>query len=210
MLNLIRNPTSTSFHISGEINMKRFLAFLCGAILVSQSAKAVDVTLNVGDKAPNFTVKDDTGADWKATDHYDDKIVVVYFYPADMTGGCTKQACAFRDDLGKLKSANVEVVGVSGDTVHNHQLFKKAHDLNFPLLADPEGKVATAFGVPFTKEEKSVTAEIDGKQEVLTRGGTAKRWTFVVKNGKIAFKNEQVNAAEDSQKVMEVVKGLGS
>lgn len=190
--------------------MKRGLAFICGAFFVVQSLMAVDVTLNLGDKAPEFTVKDDTGSDWKAADHYNDKILVVYFYPADMTGGCTKQACGFRDDLGKLKSENVEVVGVSGDTVRNHQLFKKAHDLNFPLLADPDGKVATAFGVPFTKGEKSVTAEIDGKEEVLTRGGTAKRWTFVVKDGKIVYKNEQVNAAEDSKKIMEVVKKLES
>lgn len=186
------------------------LKFLSAAVtlgLLCQSANAIDLTLKVGDKAPEFTVQDDAGKDWNANDHFGKKIVVVYFYPADMTGGCTKQACGFRDDLGKLKSKNVEVVGVSGDSVRNHQLFKKAHNLNFALLADPEGTVASAFGVPFTKGEKSITREIDGKEEVLTRGGTAKRWTFVVgKDGKILFKNEQVNAAQDSKKIIDVLK----
>lgn len=178
---------------------------------VAQPSFAIDFTLNVGDKAPEFTVQDDTGENWKASDHFGKKIVVVYFYPADMTGGCTKQACGFRDDLGKLKGKNVEVVGVSGDSVKNHQIFKKVHDLNFTLLADPEGTVATAFGVPFTKKESSITREVDGKEVVLTRGGTAKRWTFVIdENGKVAYKNEQVNAAQDSKKIMEVVKKLNS
>lgn len=187
-----------------------FLSAIAVAVL-SQAAMAIDITLNVGDQAPEFTVKDDTGKNWKASDHFGKKIVVVYFYPADMTGGCTKQACGFRDDLGKLEGQGVEVVGVSGDSVRNHQLFKKAYDLNFTLLADPEGTVATAFGVPFAKEEKSITREIDGKEEVLTRGGTAKRWTFVVgKDGKIAYKDDQVNAAEDSKKIIKAVNDLKS
>lgn len=187
-----------------------FLSAIAVAFL-SQAAMAVDITLNVGDKAPEFTVKDDKGQNWKASDHFGKKIVVVYFYPADMTGGCTKQACGFRDDLGKLEGQGVEVVGVSGDSVRNHQLFKKAYDLNFTLLADPEGTVATAFGVPFAKGEKSITREIDGKEEVLTRGGTAKRWTFVVgKDGKIAYKDDQVNAAEDSKKIIKAVNDLKS
>ncbi|MCA8996124.1 MAG: peroxiredoxin [Planctomycetaceae bacterium] len=177
--------------------------------LVTSPAMAVDISLNIGDKAPEFTVQDDMGSDWKSSDHFGKKIVVVYFYPADMTGGCTKQACGFRDDMSKLQDMGVEVVGVSGDTVRNHQLFKKAHDLNFTLLADPQGTVANAFGVPFTAGEKSVKAVIDGKEETLTRGGTSKRWTFVVgPNGKIAYKNEQVKAAEDSQTIAGVVNKL--
>lgn len=189
---------------------------LCGMLALSlfgvaRPAAAVDVSLNVGDPAPSFTVKDDTGADWSSADHFGKKIVVVYFYPADMTGGCTKQACGFRDDLGKLAAEDVEVIGVSGDTVRNHQLFKKAHDLNFTLLADVEGEVASKFGVPHTKGEKSVKAVIDGKQEVLTRYATIRRWTFVVgKDGKIAFKNESVNAAKDSEAILQVVSKLGS
>ncbi len=162
--------------------------------------------VNVGDKAPEFFALDENGKEWKSAEHVGKKVVVVYFYPADMTGGCTKQACAFRDDLSKLKDKGVEVVGVSGDSVRNHQLFRKAHDLNFTLLADTEGKVAEAFGVPITREEKSVKATIDGKEEVLTRTVTAKRWTFVIGlDGKVLSKNTMVAAADDSKAVFEIV-----
>ncbi len=169
----------------------------------------MDVNLKEGDAAPAFGAKDDAGHEWKSSDHVGKSIVVVYFYPADMTGGCTKQACAFRDDKSKLQDLGVEVVGVSGDTVENHQLFKHAYNLNYTLLADTEGKVARAFGVPFTAGEQSVTKEVDGKPHTFVRLGTAKRWTFVIgKDGKIAYKNEQVNAELDSQRVAEVVKDL--
>lgn len=175
----------------------------------ASQARAVDVTLNVGDPAPKFTVKDDAGKDWNSAEHFQGKYVVVYFYPADLTGGCTRQACGFRDDAEKLKKAGVEVVGVSGDSVRNHQLFKKVHDLNFPLLADVEGEVATAFGVPLRKGEQSITREIDGKEEVLTRFVTPSRWTFLIgPDGKVAYKNEKVTAAEDSQQILAVVEKL--
>ena len=167
------------------------------------------VDLKVGDAAPKFEALDDTGKPWKSEDHVGKHTIVVYFYPADLTGGCTKQACGFRDDLSKLKDQGVEVVGVSGDSVKNHQLFKKRDSLTVTLLADEKGEVAEAFGVPYTPGSKEVKAVIDGKEEVLVRGVTAKRWTYVVgKDGKIAFKNDMVNAAEDSQKIIEVVKGL--
>ena len=186
------------------------LAVFCAAVV----AVAVDkdeerVVLEVGDEAPEFTLKDDQGEDWSSEDHYGEKIVVVYFYPADMTGGCTKQACGFRDDLAKLEDEEVEVVGISGDSVRNHQLFKKAHDLNFTLLADPKGEVAEKFGVPYKLGEESIEREIDGQLEVLTRTATISRWTFVIdRDGRIAMKNDKVNAAEDSQAILEFVEEL--
>ena len=162
--------------------------------------------LEVGDEAPQFTLKDDQGNDWNSADHFGKKTVVIYFYPADMTDGCTKQACGFRDDAQKLKEKGIEVVGISGDSVRNHQLFKKAHDLNFTLLADTEGKVAELFGVPYSVGEKTVFAEIDGKKESLVRNITTQRWTFVVgPDGKILLKNNKVNAAEDSRHILETV-----
>lgn len=188
--------------------MLRFALVFSGALLMSVATGfAGDNTeVNVGDKAPEFSALDENGKEWKSAEHVGKKVVVVYFYPADMTGGCTKQACAFRDDLSKLKDLGVEVVGVSGDSVRNHQLFRKAHDLNFTLLADTEGKVAEAFGVPVTREEKSVKATIDGKEEVLTRSVTAKRWTFVIGlDGKVLSKNTMVAAADDSKAVFEIV-----
>lgn len=179
--------------------------------LVVPAASAQAAGPGVGDPAPVFEVLDDSGKPWKSSEHVGKKIVVVYFYPADMTGGCTAQACNFRDDLGKLAGQGVEVVGVSGDSVKNHQLFKKAHNLNFPLLADVDGKVAAAFGVPVTEGEKTVKAEIDGKSYDLVRNVTAKRWTFVIgTDGKIAHKDENVNAREDNVRVAEAVAKLKS
>ncbi|RPH77650.1 MAG: peroxiredoxin, partial [Planctomycetaceae bacterium] len=95
------------------------------------------------------------------------------------------------------------------DSVENHQLFKRAHELNFPLLADVDGKVADAFGVPKTVGEKTVKAEIEGKSYDLVRNVTTKRYTFVIdRDGKIAYKDDAVNAREDSQKVQAVIAKL--
>lgn len=189
----------------------RRVGIVTAMVLVTACTQAADkkTDLKVGDAAPTFQAQDDQGKAWKSSDVLGKKILVVYFYPADMTGGCTKQACGFRDDMKKLEAKDVVVVGVSGDSVRNHQLFKKAEDLNFTLLADEEGKVANAFGVPFTKGKKSIKRTVDGKEETLTRGGTAKRWTFVVdRDGKIAMKNTQVKAAEDSKAILQKVEEL--
>ncbi len=193
------------------LKFRKLRSLVCMGLLAwSATASATDaVDLKVGDAAPVFEVTDDKGETWKSEEHVGKKILVVYFYPADMTGGCTKQACGFRDDLSKLSDENVEVVGISGDSASNHQLFKKAHKLNFTLLADTDGKVADAFGVPVTREEKSVKATIDGKEEVLLRSVTPKRWTFVVGlDGKVASKNTTVVAADDSKAIMKVVAEL--
>lgn len=193
------------------VSSLRWLAAVAvvAAGFVPQFAHGQEAGPGVGDAAPQFEVLDDRGETWKSADHYGKKIVVVYFYPADMTGGCTAQACAFRDDLGKLTDKGVIVVGVSGDSVENHQLFKRAHQLNFPLLADVEGKVADAFGVPKTVGEKTVKAEIEGKAYDLVRNVTTKRYTFVIdRDGKIAYKDDAVNAREDSQKVQAVIAKL--
>lgn len=185
----------------------------CWLLVAAQFAlaekKEPEVTLNVGDEAPSFTLKNDQGEDWVADEHYGEKIIVVYFYPADMTGGCTKQACGFRDSSEELSAQGVEVVGISGDSVRNHQLFKKAHNLNFTLLADVDGEAAMKFGVPYTAGEHEVKAIIDGKEESLVRDITTHRWTFVIgKDKKIKFKNQQVDAAKDSEKILEVVNQL--
>jgi peroxiredoxin Q/BCP len=179
---------------------------LWAACLLAAPLLAGDVDLKVGDPAPKFEALDDTGKPWKSEDYVGKKFVVVYFYPADCTGGCTAQAKAYRDDKSKLAEAGIEVVGVSGDSVRNHQLFKQKENLNFTLLADTEGKVAQAFGVPFTPGEKSVKATVNDKEETLIRTLTARRWTFVIgKDGKILAKNTEVKAADDSRAILEVV-----
>ena len=104
-----------------------------------------------------------------------------------------------------MEELGVEVVGVSGDAAKTLELFKKEHNLPFTLLADEKGDVAKAFGVP-TSKGGTVKAKIDDKDEEFTRGVTIKRWTFVIgKDGKVAYKNSEVKAAEDSKAVLEVI-----
>lgn len=167
------------------------------------------VKLKVGDKAPKFEGRTDEDKPWKSKDHVGKKVLVVYFYPADMTGGCTAQACNYRDALAKdVDRDQVEVIGVSGDSVENHAKFKKAHDLNFALLADPEGKIAKAFGVK-TGEGGVVNVPFEGETIALHRGVTTGRWTFIIdKDGKIAHKDDKVNAAKDAETALKVVEKL--
>ena len=187
--------------------MKTLAVLALGLTLcVVTGATAEDKAVNVGDPAPVFQSTDDQGKERKSSDHVGKKIVVIYFYPADMTGGCTRQACGFRDDMAKLADKGIEVVGVSGDSVANHQVFKAVHKLPFTLLADEDGSVAKKFGVPLKPGGVFKTKDQNGKDVALKRGVTESRWTFVIgKDGKIALKNENVNAAEDSKKILDEV-----
>lgn len=165
--------------------------------------------VEVGQPAPTFEAIDDTGNPWRSSEHIGKRVLVVYFYPADMTGGCTAQACGYRDRMESLAAAGVEVVGVSGDSVANHKLFKQSHSLNFTLLADTEGSVAAAFGVPVSLGEKTVTKTIDGRQVSLVRTATARRWTFVInRDGIVAYKDAKVNARSDPEMIAKVIAEL--
>src|SRR5271168_3386075 len=93
------------------------LALTAGLMIGSYGTAAAP---KVGDAAPAFESKSDDGKAWKSEDHVGKQVVVIYFYPADFTGGCTKQACAYRDDFKKFTDKGVEVVGVSGDSVQGH------------------------------------------------------------------------------------------
>ncbi|TWT66488.1 peroxiredoxin [Allorhodopirellula solitaria] len=185
----------------------RFHRFLTFAILALASVSAFAV--DVGEKAPSFEAKDDTGKIWKSSEHVGEKVIVLYFYPADMTGGCTAQACGYRDKMEEFTQAGVEVVGVSGDSAENHRIFKQAHDLNFTLLADTDGKVAKKFGVPVTLGDKTVVKLIDGEQTSLLRTATAKRWTFVIdRDGNVVHKDSAVKAKQDPATIEKVIESL--
>ncbi len=106
-----------------------------------------------GDKAPLVSGIDQDGKEWKLADQIGKRIVLLYFYPKDDTPGCTKEACGFRDRLADLKKDNVEVVGVSFDSADSHQKFITKYNLNFPLLADTDGRVADAYGVRMAGRE---------------------------------------------------------
>ncbi len=185
------------------------LAFTLVSVLPVQAidqAKAVD--LKVDDRAPHFNGVTDEGETWDSREHEGKKNFIVYFYPADMTGGCTAQACAYRDALAELERDDVEVIGVSGDTVENHQHFKKAHKLNFTLLADPKGEIAQAFGVK-TGPGGSFNTKIGDAEITLDRGVTASRWTFIInKDWEIVYVDHEVNAGKDSEKTLKIVEKL--
>lgn len=191
-----------------------FLSALLGITLtlgIVQSTFAQDVSLSVGDKAPAFQAIADNGHLWRSAEHVGDKLLVVYFYPAAMTGGCTKQACAFRDDHTKLTSMGAAVVGVSGDRLANLQVFHKAHKINFPLLSDTTGAIARAFGVPVHKGGSFDTKDADGKDVTLVRDVTASRWTFIIgQDGTILYKETDVDPAKDSQTVIAAIQDLQS
>jgi len=163
-------------------------------------------SLQVGDKAPEFKAQADDGTVWDVKDYLGKNYIVAYFYPAAMTGGCTKQACSYRDHMDKLLSEGVVVVGISGDKVENLRLFKQAENLNFSLLSDDKGEIAKAFGVP-AGEGGAIKRTVGGIEHELVRELTTKRWTFIIgKDGKILYKNDAVDAEKDTAEVLEFIK----
>ncbi|WP_337997233.1 peroxiredoxin [Oleispirillum naphthae] len=102
--------------------------------------------IDIGDKLPDFTLATDGGGSVSASG-LKGKIVVLYFYPKDDTPGCTKEACAFRDNLPDFSKLDCVVLGVSRDDGASHDAFKSKFSLNFPLLSDADGKLCEAFGV---------------------------------------------------------------
>jgi thioredoxin-dependent peroxiredoxin len=131
--------------------MKRHLIAIAVAagLLASSSLFAADAPTmpKVGDKAPLVEGQDQDGKDWKLSDDIGKKIVLLYFYPKDDTPGCTKEACGFRDSIDELKQDNVEVIGVSFDPGDSHLKFISKYKLNFPLIADTDGKISDTYGV---------------------------------------------------------------
>ncbi|HKZ89324.1 MAG TPA: thioredoxin-dependent thiol peroxidase [Thermoplasmata archaeon] len=99
-----------------------------------------------GDPAPDFALPSDDGRTIALKDLRGKK-VVLYFYPKDDTPGCTKEACSFRDNLARVTSKGAVVLGVSRDTLSSHGKFRDKYHLNFPLLADVDGRVTEAYGV---------------------------------------------------------------
>lgn len=138
--------------------------------------------LTPGDKAPAFTLPDADGNNVSLAD-YRGRRVIVYFYPAASTPGCTKQACDFRDNLGDFTNAGLNVVGISPDKPEKLATFRDAQGLTFPLLSDPDREVLTAWGAYGEKQMYGKTV-----QGVI-------RSTFVVdEDGKIVVAQYNVKA----------------
>jgi peroxiredoxin Q/BCP len=146
--------------------------------------------ISAGLPAPDFELRDDTNTIRKLSD-YRDRNVVLYFYPADDTPGCTKEACNFRDDYSAYEQAGIMILGVSPDTVESHVKFKKKFMLPFPLLADDGHRVCDLYQVWGPK--KFLGKSYEG---VL-------RTTFLIDgNGLIVRVFEQVRPAQHSAEVL--------
>src|SRR5271169_7092153 len=128
-----------------------------------------------GDPAPLFTGQDQDGKEFKLADLVGKKIVLLYFYPKDFTGGCTKEACSFRDGFEDFATNNVEIVGVSFDSADSHLQFIPKYKLNFTLLADTDGKIADTYGVHMAGKNMakrvSFLIGLDGKIVHVTDSG---------------------------------------
>ena len=142
------------------------LKLLLVSLLLSTATVFAEMP-KAGDTAPPFEGQDQDGKTVKLADFAGKKIVLLYFYPKDFTGGCTKEACGFRDRVGELQTNNVAVIGVSHDSVESHKKFADEYKLNFTLIADPDGKIIEAYDVkmPIMAMSKRVSFLIglDGK-----------------------------------------------
>jgi thioredoxin-dependent peroxiredoxin len=146
--------------------------------------------------APDFALQDDTGATRRLSD-YRGQPVILYFYPADDTPGCTKEACNFRDDYSEYVKDGVTILGVSPDSVKSHVKFKAKYGLPFPLLADEGHEICNAYGVWGPK--KMMGRSYEG---VL-------RTTFLIdRQGRIAHVFENVRPSEHSAEVLSTLKQL--
>lgn len=153
--------------------------------------------LAVGTQAPEFTTTDQDGKTHALSD-FQGKKVILYFYPKDNTSGCTKEACAFRDNFAKFRQLNVEILGVSIDSETSHKAFVQKYDLPFTLLADTDKRLVEAYGA---WGEKSMY----GKKYMGTN-----RVTYVIdETGKIAAVFPKVKPDTHVDEILSVLQGKG-
>lgn len=149
--------------------------------------------LEIGTKAPAFTLPDQNGKAHSLSD-YAGKKVILYFYPKDNTPGCTKQACGFSDRYPQFLEKGAVVLGVSKDSVSSHKNFEQKYALPFPLLSDPEKEVIQAYDV--WKEKKNY-----GKVSL----GVVRTTYLIDENGIIIKAMGNVKAAENPERMLELV-----
>lgn len=147
--------------------------------------------LGTGDRAPDFTLPDQDGAPWQLYAALEKGPVVLFFYPADNTPICTKEACTFRDHHSEFMNLGAQVVGVSGDSANSHVGFRDKHELPFTLLSDADRNVRKLFGI------KKTLGLLDG------------RVTFVIgSDGKIATAfSSAMNAQKHVREALAAVRG---
>jgi peroxiredoxin Q/BCP len=171
------------------MKIQKFLTILCTLLATSLLSRADP--LQVGAAAPDASGVDQEGKTVNLKDVYAKGPTLVYFYPKADTPGCTKEGCSLRDSWKALQDKGIQVIGVSEDTVAEEKAFHDKFTFPFPLIADHDGKVATAFGVPLN-------------------GGHAKRQSFLVKDGKIAWNMlDNTSTTKQAEDVLKAFDGLG-
>jgi len=149
--------------------------------------------METGQKAPDFELKDTNGEIRKLSD-YKGKFLVLYFYPKDMTPGCTKEACNLRDNYEELRKRGIEILGVSLDDIESHKKFTETYLLPFPLLCDVYAKVSKKYGV--YKKKNMYGKEFYGIQ----------RTTFIIKEGKIISMINNVDTENHTEQILDAIK----
>src|SRR3954465_4777322 len=151
---------------------------------------------SVGEKAPQLKLKDEEGRAVKLAD-FRGKKVVLYFYPRDLTPGCTKEACAFQESLAEFEKRNPVVIGVSTDDATSHKRFREKYGLRFPLMTDADHETAASYGV--WQEKNMYGRKVWG----------IKRSTFIIdEQGRVAHVFNKVSPAEPSRDVLDVLDSL--
>ena len=149
--------------------------------------------LETGTTAPDFTLPDQNGKNHSLKE-YRGKKVILYFYPKDNTPGCTKQACGYSALLPQIEEKGAIVLGVSKDSVVSHKRFEEKQNLSITILSDPERKVIEDYDV--WKEKKNY-----GKVSM----GVVRTTYLIDENGIIIMANDKVKAADDSEKMLEIL-----
>ena len=149
--------------------------------------------LEIGTKAPNFTLPDQNGVSRSLSDYAGQKIVL-YFYPKDMTSGCTKQACAFGELYPQFREKGAVVLGISKDSVESHKKFEEKYGLPFTLLSDTEKVVIEAYDVWKVKN-------MYGKKTM----GIVRTTYLIDENGIITKAFDKVKAADNPAQMLEII-----
>lgn len=170
--------------------MKRFLLFTAMNLLAIFGTNLHAKPIAVGESAPDVTAVDENGQPVNFAEEYAKGLTLIYFYPKADTPGCTAQACSLRDKIVDLKKIGVHVIGVSHDTPAAQKAFKEKYQLPFTLIADSDGAVIKAFGVPTM---------------VM---GISKRQSFLVKDGKVAWYSPNAQTATHAEEVAAAVAAL--
>jgi thioredoxin-dependent peroxiredoxin len=171
--------------------IRSIIVVLTGFLIFTLHVQATPLT--VGAPAPKVSAVDQEGKTIHFADLYAQGVTLVYFYPKAGTSGCTAEACSLRDSYEKLHAQGLQIIGVSRDKPDAQKHFQQENKLPFTLVADTDGKVAEAFGVP------------------MMMGGiipVAERQSFIVKNGKVAWNSLKAKTEGSAEEVQTALDGL--